>query len=78
LIVEANLHADPRRIEKLVDLFLPLYRAWRQVEQDAYAGKLQFADDSSQPQKSPAGQAVRADESSGDADLDTPRIRCNA
>jgi flagellar secretion chaperone FliS len=34
LIVEANLHASPERIERLLTLYKPLRQAWQQVESD--------------------------------------------
>jgi flagellar secretion chaperone FliS len=82
LIVEANFHAELSHIQRLVELYLPLYHAWRQVEQDAYAGKLQFGEnsgnDSSGPEQPATSQIIPADEPSGAADLDTPRVQWNA
>jgi flagellar secretion chaperone FliS len=34
LIVEANLHTSPARIERLLTLYKPLRQAWQQVEDD--------------------------------------------
>ena len=77
LIVEANIHSDPQRIQRLIDMYLPLYDAWRHVEQEAAAGKLQFLDHASEAER-PVGQIVASSESTGATDLDASRIRWNA
>jgi flagellar biosynthetic protein FliS len=78
LIVEANLHSSIPRIQRLVDLYLPLYHAWRKVEQDAYAGKLQSDDNFNNPEQPTTSQMVPASEASGNTDLDAPHIQWNA
>jgi len=78
LIVEANLHSSIPRIQRLVDLYLPLYHAWRKVEQDAYAGKLEYDDNSSNPEQPTANQMIPVNEPSGSTDLDAPHIQWNA
>jgi flagellar protein FliS len=40
LVVEANLHTNPERIEKLMTLFKPLRQAWQQVEHDVANHKM--------------------------------------
>jgi flagellar protein FliS len=40
LIVEANIHSTEQHIQRLVDLYMPLRQAWKQVELEASAGKL--------------------------------------
>jgi flagellar biosynthetic protein FliS len=78
LIVEANLYSETQRIQKLVDFYLPLYHAWRQVEQDAYAGKLKFDDNADNQQQPATSRIVPASESSASTDPDVPRARWNA
>jgi hypothetical protein len=74
LIMEANLHSTIPHIQRLVDLYLPVYQAWKQVEQDAYNGKLKFNDDPSSDftnsEQPTASQAVPANDPSGNADLE--------
>jgi len=41
LIVDANLHSSPERLQRLVDLYLPLRQAWKQVENETSAGNPQ-------------------------------------
>lgn len=78
LIVDANFRPTVQSIQKLVDLYLPLYQAWMQVEQDAYAGKLRFDDDATEDRGPDANRIAPPEESAGAADLDTPRVRWNA
>lgn len=78
MIVEANLHSSIPRIQRLVDLYVPLYHAWRKVEQDAYAGKLQYDENSSNPEQPTTTPMVPANEPSGNAELDAPQIHWNA
>jgi flagellar secretion chaperone FliS len=78
LIMEANIHSDPQRIQKLLDMYLPLYDAWRRVEQEAAAGKLQFVENSSDAEQPISGQIVPSNESNGATDLDASRARWNA
>jgi flagellar protein FliS len=40
LIIEANTHGTPPYIQRLLDLYIPLRQAWKQVERDATTGKL--------------------------------------
>lgn len=40
LITEANIKARPEQLQKLIDLFLPMRQAWKQVEREASMGKL--------------------------------------
>lgn len=40
LITEANVQGKPQQIQKLIDMYLPLRQAWKQVERDASAGRL--------------------------------------
>jgi flagellar protein FliS len=78
LIVEANLHSTIPHIQRVFDLYLPLSHAWRKVEQDAYAGKLQMDDNSGIPEPPATSQVVSASEPSGANDLDAPRVQWNA
>lgn len=47
LIIEANIHARREDIEKLIDHFAPLRKAWQQVEQDVARNKIKLSDDHS-------------------------------
>jgi flagellar protein FliS len=82
LIVEANIHSDISRLQKLADLYLPLYNAWRQVEQDAYAGKLRFDDDSSgdlsDNRRAESSDLFAAGEPSATIDPETARVTWSA
>ena|ERR1700733_2697520 len=34
LIVEANLHSKPEQMQRLIELYVPLRQAWKQVEEE--------------------------------------------
>lgn len=42
LIVEANVRSSRERIERLISLFMPLRKAWQQVEEDVALQKVQL------------------------------------
>jgi hypothetical protein len=82
LIMEANLHSTIPHLQRLVDLYLPVYQAWKQVEQDAYNGKLKFNDDSSSDtadaEQPNTRQTVPANEPSGATELEVASSQWSA
>jgi flagellar protein FliS len=38
LILDANIHSSHERIQRLIDLYLPLRQAWKQVENETSSG----------------------------------------
>jgi flagellar secretion chaperone FliS len=79
LIVEANLRSDSRHIQRLVDLYVPMRQAWRQVEQAAAEGKLGGNSENTRPQaNNPAVPVTAAERASGAADPDAPSARWSA
>src|SRR3984957_10599090 len=38
LIVEANLHSKPEQMQRLIELYVPLRQAWKQVEEEMAQG----------------------------------------
>jgi flagellar protein FliS len=40
LITEANIHGTPEQMQRLIDMYLPLRQAWKQVELDASIGRI--------------------------------------
>jgi flagellar protein FliS len=74
LITEANIQSNPEQLQKLIELYLPLRQAWKQVEQEADAGKLQISHSSG-----PAvAQTGASDRRSGNGSLDALGIHWNA
>lgn len=81
LILEANLHADAPHIQRLIDLFLPLCQAWKQVEREVCAVKLQTGGGSGTTEQGPAGLTISANDPSGtarNADSEIPRAQWSA
>jgi flagellar protein FliS len=65
LVIEANVQGQAARIQKLIDLYLPLRQAWKQVERDANGGTLLSA--SAAPAEPEAVGAGRSWTSSNEA-----------
>lgn len=42
LIIEANVRANRESVERLIDFFMPLRKAWQQVEQDIALQKIRL------------------------------------
>ena len=74
LIMEANLHSSPEHVQKLIELYLPLRQAWKQVEDEASAGKLQITT----PTGAGSNQAASTGKPSGNASPDVPNTRWSA
>lgn len=72
LIIEANIRSDARCIQRLLDLYMPVRQAWRQVEEEAKLGKLGINLSNSSPHRdTPSGP-------SSTTDLDSPNVCWNA
>ena len=81
LILEANIHSDAPHIQRLIDLYLPLRQAWKQVEREVCAVKPQAGNGSETAEQRPAGQTAPANDPSGTArtsDSETPHVQWNA
>ncbi len=81
LILEANVHSDAPHIQKLIDLYLPLRQAWKQVEREVCAGKVQASSGLGPAEQRPAGQTAPASDPSGSAktaDSEMPHAQWNA
>lgn len=74
LITEANIRSNPEQLQKLIELYMPLRQAWKQVEQEADAGKLGGMD----PAGSANTQTVSTDQPSGNSSLEASGIHWNA
>jgi flagellar protein FliS len=60
LIVDANLHSSPERVQRLIDLYMPLRQAWKQAENETSSGNSQMS--------RPAENIKRAASATGPAD----------
>lgn len=76
LIVEANIRSEARYIQRLLDLYMPLRQAWRQVEQEAKLGKLGINSSNSSPHTDTP--VIPDSGPSGTTDLASPNVRWNA
>lgn len=74
LITEANIRSNPEHLQKLIELYMPLRQAWKQVEEEADAGKLQLAG----PADANSKLNVSASQPSGNGSLDAPNAHWNA
>jgi flagellar protein FliS len=74
LITEANIRSNPEQLQKLIELYMPLRQAWKQVEQEADAGKLRGMD----PADSAINPNVSTDQPSGNGSLEASGIHWNA
>lgn len=73
LIMDANLHSTPGRIEKLIELYVPLRQAWKYVEQKEISAAAQKPADSPKAQKHALAQ-----EPIEGSDPDSPNVQWNA
>jgi flagellar protein FliS len=74
LVIEANTHGKPEHVHKLVDLYLPLRQAWKQVELEASTGKA----DTSVKSLLDASKAVPTTEQPKAASTDETRAQWSA
>jgi hypothetical protein len=73
LIVEANLRAKPEQIQRIVDLYLPVRQAWKQVEEEMSRGKSESAVPGLD-----SGRVALASPTTEISDLDGERAQWNA
>jgi flagellar protein FliS len=74
LVIEANTHGKPEHVHKLVDLYLPLRQAWKQVELESSTAK---PNASAKPQVD-AHQSASTGEQSKAVSSDNPRAQWSA
>jgi len=58
LIVEANLHSKPEQIQRLIELYVPLRQAWKQVEEEMAQGASQADAPLPKPNPAPLANAL--------------------
>jgi flagellar protein FliS len=73
LIVEANLHSKAEQMQRLIELFVPLRQAWKQVEEDMAHGGSQGSATLSNPNAARSANALAES-----ADLDRESAQWNA
>jgi flagellar protein FliS len=74
LIIEANIRSNPDQIQKIIDLYLPLRQAWRQVELEISSGNMTF----SAPTENSSVPGEFANAPAKDSDPDQERAQWNA
>jgi flagellar protein FliS len=74
LVIAANTQGAPAHMQRLIDLYMPLRQAWRQVERDASIGKL----NTGSPALANAGSSAASSEKAATASADTTTTQWNA
>jgi flagellar protein FliS len=73
LIVEANLHSKPELVQRIIDLYLPLRQAWKQVEEEMSQEKSE-----SSLASADSNRVALANPPAETSDLDGERAQWNA
>jgi hypothetical protein len=72
--MEAIIYSNPQHVQRLIDLYMPLRQAWKQVELESSAGQLQVSD----PAQQAGNQSTSESNPAGSTAAEMPRTQWNA